>query len=228
VDGLGAALTRALASTPLLGAVVGLVTWFPYLLTPASGLDGSWRTALQMATAKGLDFGTEVSFSYGPLGFLENPQVTFDSLAVAAAIYTIPGRVILGIALLYVTRRRFGLIAGLVLSFALGLVMPNVLLPLALASLLAIASVTQQGEEIPEKLLVIAGPALAAIAVLLKINLGLIVLAIVTVAVLVRPIESAIPRWRSPPSCSWRRRSGLRPVRAWGTSWTTPTPRSRS
>src|SRR5215813_9288774 len=52
---------------------------------PARGIDMSWRTVLNIAAAKHLDFGSDALFTYGPLGFLDVP------LAVG------PGQLILGL-----------------------------------------------------------------------------------------------------------------------------------
>ena len=64
---------QVVLATPSLALVVALVTWPVLSLTPGVGLDPSWEVALQMATQRGFDWGTQVIFSYGPLGFLSVP-----------------------------------------------------------------------------------------------------------------------------------------------------------
>ena len=44
---------------------------FPIFFAPSTGLDPSWRISLNMAIDKGLIFGKDIVFTYGPLGYLE-------------------------------------------------------------------------------------------------------------------------------------------------------------
>ncbi|NND44545.1 MAG: hypothetical protein HKN58_04420, partial [Xanthomonadales bacterium] len=57
---------------------------------PQSGLDPSWSLALENAFLKGLDFGEEIVFTFGPLGFayanLYHPETLILSLSLTAAI----------------------------------------------------------------------------------------------------------------------------------------------
>ncbi len=46
-----------------------------FALSPSMGLDSSWILAINMAYAKGLRFGSEFIFTYGPLGFLHTRLV---------------------------------------------------------------------------------------------------------------------------------------------------------
>ncbi len=50
--------------------VLMALTMFALPLAPANELDASWRMALSKFFKDGLQFGTEVVFTYGPLGFL--------------------------------------------------------------------------------------------------------------------------------------------------------------
>lgn len=52
--------------------VIAFATWPVGSVVPDHGLDPSWRIALHMAVAQGVDFG-HIAFTYGPLGFLEAP-----------------------------------------------------------------------------------------------------------------------------------------------------------
>lgn len=73
-----------------LGALVlalSLFTWPILNYTPAPGLDPSWQGGLQHAFVKGLQFGDEIVFTYGPLGFLGVQQIFYfvpAALAFAA------------------------------------------------------------------------------------------------------------------------------------------------
>jgi hypothetical protein len=63
----------------LLGAGIGLLSWQNGPLTPRSGLDGSWQAALYLAAERHIQFGPDIDFTYGPLGFLAIP-VLYDPL----------------------------------------------------------------------------------------------------------------------------------------------------
>jgi len=50
-----------------------IILLFPYYRlseTPQVGIDNSWRIGLEMAKAKGLIFGRDIIYTYGPLGYL--------------------------------------------------------------------------------------------------------------------------------------------------------------
>ncbi|MFN3488325.1 MAG: hypothetical protein ACK4YV_04295 [Emticicia sp.] len=50
-----------------------IILLFPYYRlseTPQAGIDNSWRIGLEMAKAKGLIFGKDIIYTYGPLGYL--------------------------------------------------------------------------------------------------------------------------------------------------------------
>lgn len=100
-------------STPLLGAVLALLTW-PFVgLKPAPGIDPSWVEGLYMAAARGFDAGTQIVFTYGPLGFLDFPGAFEIGLGRLAFAWSGLIHLLLCIALLWASRRAFGLLAGL-------------------------------------------------------------------------------------------------------------------
>jgi len=59
----------------VLALLLGLTTWPIIRLTPMGGIDGSWQAAMVMAIERGLRWGVDVVFTYGPLGFLSVPQL---------------------------------------------------------------------------------------------------------------------------------------------------------
>jgi hypothetical protein len=64
---------RAAAGPALGQAALWLVLWLSLLKLPApptSGLDPSWRMAIGYALSHGLQWGTDIVFTYGPLGYL--------------------------------------------------------------------------------------------------------------------------------------------------------------
>jgi len=65
-------------------AIAGILSWPVESLIPAAGLDPSWEAALHLARRNGQDFGTDIVFTYGPLGFLTVPRLFFTPQALAA------------------------------------------------------------------------------------------------------------------------------------------------
>jgi hypothetical protein len=67
-------------------------------LAPSAGIDPSWVEGLYMAAERGLDFGTQIVFSFGPLGFLDFPgayvvdlgRLAFASSALAHCPSALP------------------------------------------------------------------------------------------------------------------------------------------
>jgi hypothetical protein len=104
---------------------------------PTAGLDSSWIVGLNMAAAEGLDHGTQFVFTYGPLGFLEEPMVIDSTLATLGGAYLLAMRAALAASLLYAARRSFPWPAAAALALlASAIVGPTPgAVPLALAGL---------------------------------------------------------------------------------------------
>ena len=71
-----------LTSTWFVGVLVAAATWNVGFGTPVAGLDTSWVAGLYMATHAGLHFGSDVIWTYGPLGFLAQASVIYRALGV--------------------------------------------------------------------------------------------------------------------------------------------------
>ena len=73
-------------SGPVVIGLLGLLvmpTLVPYVGT---GLDPSWATGLNMAAARGMAFGRDIVFTFGPLGFLASPSLTVPRFGVIAML----------------------------------------------------------------------------------------------------------------------------------------------
>ena len=174
-------LTRVLGSSWLLGAVVGLVSWPGLLVTPGVGLDPSWGTALNMASAQGLDFGGDVIWTYGPLGFLKVPQVTYGTYAVLGAGYTIAVQIALGTTLVWSARRTFPLPIAVAIALLAAMLLIEPIVAIAL-----IWCVIVLGDEPPPaagRLFPLAAGIVSAVELLGKLNIGLLVVAMCGVSV---------------------------------------------
>jgi hypothetical protein len=69
-----------------------------------------------MAADRGLDFGTQIVFSFGPLGFLDFPGAYVIDLGRLAFAWSALVHLFFCVSLLWASRRAFGLIAGLAIT----------------------------------------------------------------------------------------------------------------
>ncbi len=126
-----------------------------------------------MAIHDGKHFGTEVVFTYGPLGFLAWPQLWFSWLAVAAFLYFCVIYVALTATLVWSLSRTVGLLGATVITFiaysAIGFLGE---LPLLLAVGLSFAAMREDRPPVAMTLLVVGGGLLCAIEPLVKLSVG--------------------------------------------------------
>jgi hypothetical protein len=182
----------SLRATALAGLAVALLAWRVGMNAPGPGLDPSWNAGLAMGAHDGLQFGREIVFSYGPLGFLQSPYIWYSQLGVLAFLFSAAVYVCFCIALVWALGRALPLLFGAVLAFLLIGALP----PLEQALLLAvIAALALLEEERPARALdaiVIGGATFAAIEALVKLSTGPIVFAIFLLAL----IGARAGRWR--------------------------------
>jgi hypothetical protein len=177
---------RLLLSTPLLGALIAAITWPFKSIAPSAGLDPSWIAGLYMAAERGMHAGTEIVFTYGPLGFLGLPDLYNVWLGRFAFIWSALVQVVFCIGLLWASRRAFGLAAGL--AIAVCATMTPIADPLAIAAVVVGAAALLGEEWSPRARLALAagigalagmqllgslrtGPALAAVGVAVLLGL---------------------------------------------------------
>jgi hypothetical protein len=115
------AVARALFLWLFLPLSVEALSWQGFHLVGGPGSDASWRAALEMALHFHLSFGTQVIFTYGPLGFLEvgnnlGATTWYGGMALLALLNTLWMRFALSAAIFYVARRTYGLLAGFLLA----------------------------------------------------------------------------------------------------------------
>jgi hypothetical protein len=103
-------------STLVLGLVIAILTWPFYAFAPAAGIDPSWVGGLYMAAARGMDAGTQIVFSYGPLGFLNFPSLYEIDLGRLAFLWSVLVQAAFCMALLWAARRAFGLLPGVAVA----------------------------------------------------------------------------------------------------------------
>ena len=85
---------RVGTSSVFLGALLAAASWpgTAASLAPYAGLDGSWQAAMAMAAHQHLPFGTQVIWTYGPLGFLTSGQLYYAGTAIVAFLFKLAPR----------------------------------------------------------------------------------------------------------------------------------------
>ena len=172
--------------TGLFGVVVALLTWDYVQIAPALGLDASWILGLNLAADAGLDHGTQFAFTYGPLGFLEQPMVVDGLQATLGAVYLFGLRAALASSLLWAARRSLAWPAAAALALVVAAIVPRTVgsVPLALTILWCLVALQREAPAWTARLLVYGGGALAAVEAMVKLNVGVTVLAMVVIAAL--------------------------------------------
>lgn len=155
------------------GLGVALLTWPISFLSPAPGLDLSWIGGLYMAVHGGKHFGSEIVFTYGPLGFLPWPELWYSWLAVLAYAYSATVYIAFSVTLTWLLNRNVGLVgAGLVTFLFLAVLQNLEELPLVLAIGLAFAALRADRPPAAVTALVVGGGLLSAIEPLVKLSVG--------------------------------------------------------
>jgi hypothetical protein len=168
------------------GLVVALLGWQIGFQTPGAGLDPSWNAGLAMAVHQGLHFGSDVVFTYGPLGFLNTRLVFFGDLSVLSFLYAAALYVLFCIGLVWALRRALPLAAALVVAFVAVAWLPMPLLEVGLlvAVLACFWLLEAPRSERELWVFVVAAATFAAPAALIKLSTGPLVAVILLIALL--------------------------------------------
>ncbi len=171
-------------STPAVGLLIALLTWSLGGLAPTSGPDPSWVAGLYLAFERGFHFGTELVFTYGPLGFLEVPVLQDSGLWMLAFAYQAFIHVAVAISLLWAARRALPLALAAPLCYVTLVIGPLEAAVSLLAFVWCIAALSARPPSFALPLVVFAGGSLAAIELLGKANFGIAVLSFCAIAIL--------------------------------------------
>lgn len=174
-------LSRALTSTPFLAALLAVLTWPVTSVVPTVGPDPSWVAGLYMATGSGLDFGREVVFTYGPLGFLGTPVLYDQQLWILAFLFQAAVHLALALSLLWTARRAVPLAVALVACYCLLVVGQIEASAVLFAFLWCFAVLARLDVPFSLRAFAIAGGVLAAVELLVKANYGLAILGLLLI-----------------------------------------------
>ena len=183
---LSARPTRLLGSSWIWGAIVVVLGWRVSLAGPQAGFDPSWNTGLYMAAHEHLQFGRQIMYTYGPLGFLDFPLLAYPGLFRLACLYTFVVDLTLVSVLISALRRMVGrVVPAAALSLLLfSIPMDPTIVIVAVGSIGAL-----QGPPNSRRAVVLAAVAgaVTGLEILVKFNTGVTVGALSVVTVLALP-----------------------------------------
>lgn len=174
----------------MLGFVIALLGWRVGMNPPAAGLDASWNAGLSMAIHQGLQFGRQVVFTYGPLGFLQGQFLWYGDLAIIAFLYSATIYIAFCTALAGALRRLLAPAPTVLVAFLIVATLPLLEQSLLLTVLVCLGVLERRHSERTIDLLVLAGGSFAAVEALVKLSVGPVI-----VAVLVLALIGARARW---------------------------------
>jgi hypothetical protein len=187
-------LSPLLSSTWTLGALVFLATWGGGLAAPAAwSLDDSTHIGFYLAAVQGLDFGTDLVFSYGPLGFLKTFLALYEWPARLATLYGAALHLALTLTLVYAARRSLPLPIAVTAALVAAALMRGDLAAVAvrvdaavvvLAFIWCVIALDDRSPPWTGRLIILAGGPFAALEILAKPSTGGVVLALVAVTAL--------------------------------------------
>jgi hypothetical protein len=179
---------RPHAPALLAAALVTLASW-PVTgdMRPRLDLDGAWEIALRQALHDGLNFGPDVIFTYGPLGFLREPLLVYPWSARLAFVWGVLVQFALAATLIWGLRRAFGslLVAALVAVPLAAAIWQEPTIVIAFTGAVALAAGRARGG--PAQAIALGLGALTGIELLSKVNAGITLAALAAVALAVAP-----------------------------------------
>ncbi|MGB7686542.1 MAG: hypothetical protein WBL45_12270 [Solirubrobacterales bacterium] len=151
---------------------------------PSVGLDVSWNGGLAMAIRDQLQWGTEIIFTYGPLGFLTGPTIWYQGSGLLNFAYHAALFVGLCMTLVWALRRLVGPLPAFAIAFLIVTVLPVVEQSLVVAALLCMRALEGERSERVLISLVVGGATFAAIEVLIKLSAGPVIAAFFLIALI--------------------------------------------
>lgn len=176
-------------------AAVTLLAWRAQELAPRPGIDPSWHTGMALAFRQRLAAGTELIFTHGPLGFLNQGGLHFTSTGVLAALYALTVQVAVVASLVLVLRRALPAWATVFVAFVAAQAALRVSTPelLVVPMLVAVVALLDRRSPWLARWFVPLAAAATALQFLVKFNAGAAALGVAAVgAWYARP-----GRWRS-------------------------------
>lgn len=188
-------LRRVGASGWVLGALVAIASWNVPVGPPGTGLDESWQAALYMSAERGLRFGSQIVFTYGPLGFLKIPSLWYQGLAIVAFIYSAALELLLAVSLMWVLRRALPSAAAVLVAFFVLVLTPGRESAVALIVLWCLVLLAGPAPPLARRAVLLGGPLLGAAETLALPRSGLVILLAGGIAVTADALAPRARRW---------------------------------
>ncbi|MEK6277292.1 MAG: hypothetical protein AABM29_04685 [Actinomycetota bacterium] len=177
-------LRPVLLSAPLLGIVAAAASWDVGFGLPGLGLDPSWQAGIAMASRRGMDFGSEVNFPWGPLGFLRQAHLHYDGLSVLGVLYQSALHVGLCVTLVWTLSRRVHPLIAAAVVYLVVAWLGDIETTEVLAAAWCLAALDLPAPRLARGLVVVGGALLSAIEVMVKLSAGPVILAVFLITVL--------------------------------------------
>jgi hypothetical protein len=158
--------------TWLLGALVAVLGWRVGMNPPSVGLDSSWNGGLAMAVHDGLQWGSQIVFTYGPLGFMNGQAVWFSDLGAAGLLYICALFLAFCVALVWALRRPIPALPAVLIALFVVTVLPLVEESIVVAALIALGALARERSQRLLNALIAGGASFAAVEVLIKFSAG--------------------------------------------------------
>jgi hypothetical protein len=139
-----------------------------------------------MATERGLDFGTDVAFTHGPLGFLAVPRLWYGDLATLAFLHTAVLWLALGVSVVWALRRTLPAPLAVPLAFLALMVAPSAEVAIALTAVWCLAVLVDEAPEWTVRVVVRGGALLGALESLVLLRSGPVIVVMCAVALAAR------------------------------------------
>jgi hypothetical protein len=166
-------------------AIVALLAWPVTFGVPVPGIDPSWMSGLYMGVDHGKEFGSELIFTYGPLGFLDWPILFYSWLADLALVFSGLVFVAFTVTMVALLERTVGLLGAAVIVFLYLVTVPDMeQLPLVLGVAWALTALREDRPDRGVTFLALAGGSLAALEVLIKLSVGPVIFVVVLLALI--------------------------------------------
>jgi hypothetical protein len=169
------------------GVAIGVLTWPAASTAASTGIDPSWIVGLHIAAREHLHFGSDIAFTFGPLGFLGYPQPYLGWTSVLALAFVGAVHFAICATMFHLARQATSRPFAFVLVFGVSFAFPWLVgWPLygTLIFIAAAAAVLRRAEQPTGPLFAVAMGAAVGFAGLGKLNIAAVSFGIAGLAVL--------------------------------------------
>lgn len=179
-------LLRWSTSSWALGALTAVASWNVYVafFQPGVGLDRSWWAAMFMAAHRGMHFGDQIIFTYGPLAFLAQAWSWYGNLGALGFLYTGGLHVALSISLVWALRRTLHPALACLAAFFVLIAASEVDVTLALTAIWCLTALSPEPPRYAANVVLIGGSVIGAIQTLVELRSGPFIFLICAVTLL--------------------------------------------